>query len=132
MKQIVLSVLLLSAAPVVGAPAPFQKADRRTDLQKLQGDWHAIRRTRHMKAHISGDRIHWEAEREETFRLFPGTEPKAIDVTRAGVGTFRGIYKLEGETITICTSSFPDDKRPPDFHGNSFFLEYTVLRRKAP
>jgi uncharacterized protein (TIGR03067 family) len=64
----------------------------------------------------------------------PAKEPKEIDLTR-GEGdkkqTILGIYKLEGETLTICTSSSGD--RPDEFSsrpGGRCLLR--VLTRDKP
>src|SRR4051812_11545090 len=39
MRRVVFSVLLGLAANAAAAPAPFAKPDRRSDLDRLQGEW---------------------------------------------------------------------------------------------
>jgi hypothetical protein len=43
MTRLVLSVLLLASASVAGAPAPLPKTERKTDLEKIQGEWIRLR-----------------------------------------------------------------------------------------
>jgi uncharacterized protein (TIGR03067 family) len=54
-----------------------------------------------------------------TCRLHPGQRPKAIDLTLAAGPdkgkTFLGIYKLEGDTYTICRPVDPGKERPTAF-----------------
>ena len=54
-----------------------------------------------------------------TCRLHPGQRPKAIDLTLAAGPdkgkTFLGIYKLEGDTYTICRPVAPGKERPTAF-----------------
>lgn len=54
-----------------------------------------------------------------TFALDPSKSPKAIDLTVADGPqkgqTFHGIYKLEGDTYTICRNVEPGKVRPAEF-----------------
>src|SRR5262249_13295270 len=43
MNRLALSVLLLAVTSVEAAPAPFPKNDRKSDLEKLQGEWDVIK-----------------------------------------------------------------------------------------
>jgi uncharacterized protein (TIGR03067 family) len=51
---------------------------------------------------------------EWTFRLDPTQEPKAIDLVSPRLGTYFGIYALEGDTLKI-TYGFELGKRPTSF-----------------
>ena len=54
-----------------------------------------------------------------TFKIDPAKSPKAIDFTYT-TGflkgkTFKGIYKIEGDDLTICRGLSPDTERPDEF-----------------
>jgi uncharacterized protein (TIGR03067 family) len=56
---------------------------------------------------------------EMTLKLLAGTRPSAMDLTVAEGEdkgkTFHAIYKLEGNTLTVCRSIHPDQPRPSEF-----------------
>ncbi len=56
---------------------------------------------------------------EFTFKLDPAKQPHAIDlVALAGQDkgkTYHGIYKIEGDTYTICRNVEPGKERPAEF-----------------
>jgi RNA polymerase sigma-70 factor (ECF subfamily) len=56
---------------------------------------------------------------ELTFRMDPSKTPRAIDLTvvegQLKGQTYHGIYKLEGDTYTICRPTLPDKARPTEF-----------------
>jgi hypothetical protein len=46
--------------------------------------------------------------------------------------TFKGIYRLSGDTLTICTNTKPDGNRPSRFAAEAgSFQTLTVLVRQA-
>ena len=54
-------------------------------------------------------------------RLDPAKKPKAIDITyddgpNKGK-TNRGVYRIDGDTLTICRHEQPDMPRPGDFNA---------------
>jgi uncharacterized protein (TIGR03067 family) len=54
---------------------------------------------------------------DSTFRLDPSQKPKAIDVTEEGhdgLQTLKGIYMLDGDSLTICVA-FKGEDRPKEF-----------------
>ena len=133
--RVFVSSLLLAGATVVAAPAPVQRADRRSDLERLQGRWEWTSEEGVKTAVISDNRIRWcvgeTDECEQAFGLDPAKNPKAIDlIVNLGSDSYTaiGVYSLEGDTLTIHQSGVD---RPPSFTargGDSL----TVFRRKSP
>jgi uncharacterized protein (TIGR03067 family) len=65
-------------------------------------------------------------DHDQTYKLDPTQRPKAIDVTDPRIGTFLGIYELEGDTLKIYYSL---DNRPAEFPGKSDVMKATVYKR---
>jgi RNA polymerase sigma factor (sigma-70 family) len=70
-------------------------------------------------------------DRVATYEIDPAPKPKTINVMTEKEGTFKGIYKLDGDTLTICASiGRGDNERPTEFEskeGGSTML--LVLKR---
>jgi uncharacterized protein (TIGR03067 family) len=65
---------------------------------------------------------HWTASSEgkiafdQLLRLDPTQSPKAIDFFDTDRGRFwRGIYSLQGDTLTVCDRNFENGERPKEF-----------------
>jgi hypothetical protein len=123
---------------LVAAPAPFAKTerpDRRSDLEKIQGEWHC----HDFRAVITGDRVRWYkggayAGLEEGIYLLPTARPKGIDVTvldpsHKNVGIIRrGIYELYDDVLFIREPRpIIEGPRPVSLEGPGHLL---VFRRK--
>jgi hypothetical protein len=69
--------------------------------------------------------------REEwLLRVAGARSPRRLDIAVVGGGrTMRGIYKLEGDTLTVCYAR-PGKPRPREFHNREQWL--LVLKRKKP
>ena len=116
-------LLVLTAIAAAGDPS---------DKDLLQGPWRVI------AADIAGKKVSAEELRElqkdpmvfrgdklvgryeATFKLDPSKNPKEIDVTpstKPGMEkmVFRGIYRLDGDELTLCLSSVPNGDRPANF-----------------
>jgi uncharacterized protein (TIGR03067 family) len=141
MKRRVL--MLVAACVLVAADAKEDAAAK--DKEKLQGTWKVESATRGgkeapaeraqaMRLVIEGDQI---TVKEGTmaeaamFTLLPDQKPPAIDIkpNRPGEKTVRGIYRLEGDTLTMCWSR--EGGRPTEFaskEGSGAIL--LVLKRQ--
>jgi uncharacterized protein (TIGR03067 family) len=127
-------VFLLVFWTLTGAAAAEDPA--KEELRRHQGTWVATSSVyngekapadlvRTIKRAVAGDHVVW-MRGEKSFagtriELYPREEPKAIDVIPDG-GPNRGhrvlgIYKLEGNALTICMAS-PGQVRPREFKAD--------------
>jgi len=130
--------LLTLAAPRAAADPgdPDERA-----REKLQGSWQVVSieivGTPYKGAGglwvIRGDKISGVG----TFRLVPGTEPKALDLLTLTNQKWLGIYSLEGDELKMCfarSGKFDDREgcnRPQDFEPRKFHLMITARRTDA-
>jgi uncharacterized protein (TIGR03067 family) len=116
-----------------GKPTETTRGDlAKADLEKFQGTWKiasitvdgrevADEPTKGFKVSVKGDRYTvtlGELTLEATFTLDPSKTPKAIDITyrdEAESRTFKGIYRLEGESFTMSRPRRPEGERPAEF-----------------
>ena len=134
MRLISATCLLILATGVVSAfGQPAEEAQR-----KLQGTWTATRAERDGKAvdDVVGNRLSFTGNRfriqsrdgkplySGTVRVDPGAKPAAIDFehtegTQTGKA-WKGIYTLDGDTLTVCDNAPNLDKgRPAAFEAKS-------------
>ena len=119
---------LLVVGLLMGADQPSDAAKK--DLEKLQGEWKIEKAQRGGEAApaellgklsltIKGDSmtVSEGSARDEkaTISLDPGKSPAAIDIkpARPGRETVLGIYKLNGDSLTLCWSK--EGARPTEF-----------------
>jgi uncharacterized protein (TIGR03067 family) len=137
MRRSALLLLLLAAvASLAFAPAPLPKPDpTKADWQKLQGKWVRLSFTvggqpMQMKdtttVVFSGNRLKYTgptmSTHEWSINLDAKKKPKVLDMTGVQGGekgvTYWGIYRLEGDTLTVCGFKGTNDSaRPRDFNG---------------
>ena len=58
-----------------------------------------------------------EERRITTYRVDPSKSPSQIDVTTQFDSVLRGIYKFEGDKLTICLARHEDGARPTEFEA---------------
>jgi uncharacterized protein (TIGR03067 family) len=126
-----IAILLCGLSSLAG---PVRAADAaREELARLQGTWVMTaleingeklpaEKFQSTKLEITGDRYITDTGRgrhEATLKLDPAKDPRTIDMTFADGpnkgDTAEGIYKLEGDTLTICRPRLPPQPRPTEF-----------------
>lgn len=129
-----LHLLTLSLTVIVSACGPYHSVPGDSDLPaftgKVSGDYQRLQGTWIVKGselqglalipdavfHFSGNQ-HWhdgDKDREWFFALDESSSPKAIDFYDKKSRVVRGIYKLEGNQLTLCTVA-PGRPRPTEF-----------------
>jgi uncharacterized protein (TIGR03067 family) len=116
--------LLSACATVRTPPVAATTGPLVGDEQRLQGSWKVIHnelmrtQTPQMlgRVHIYfGHRFRLDTDKgSEEFRIYEQSEPKRIDFDDGHNLLIKGIYKLEGDRLTICTAA-PGDPRPTSF-----------------
>ena len=131
---------LIAVVLLIGADAPAQ--DAKKEVEKLQGDWTLVTveikgkvvpakdATNVRKVTIKGDQ--WTITGDgggkgtgSTLKIDPSKDPKTLDlIFKRGEKEVirRGIYKLEGDTLTVCSAN-PDAERPKDFKSTEGRIE---------
>ena len=126
-------MLILGTGLVPAFAQPAEEAQK-----KLQGTWSATKAERDGKAadDVVGHRLSFTGSRfqirskdgkplyEGTFRVDPGTKPAAIDFEQTEGAlkgkSWKGIYALDGDTLTTCDNAPNLDKgRPAAFEAKT-------------
>jgi uncharacterized protein (TIGR03067 family) len=119
-----LAIIILRAFTVAAQDA---KDATQQDLDKLQGEWVLASKLRRgvagEKFTIKGTELENEAtdtkgkvfRGKATIKLDATKEPKVFDRTYANGDVRLGIYKLEGDTLTICRAVANSKVRPKNF-----------------
>jgi uncharacterized protein (TIGR03067 family) len=146
--------LRLLAAEQRGRPAPTapsaeraRKVPAKTDQETLQGAWSLVAaeggpgkasldelKRIAGKMELTGGKVVWTQggdAKDATFKLGATREPKEIDIDLIGEA-YRGIYKLDGDRLTVCLSRLPV-KRPAAFaaRAGSKFPMLLVYQRSS-
>jgi uncharacterized protein (TIGR03067 family) len=130
-------LLILAVGLLLAADDPKDEAKEKAvkeELKKLEGSWEVVQMER------AGERLPPEKVKalnmqmifkekqvfskiggaiggtatEASYQIDPTQEPKTIDVTDKNKDLSRGIYKLDGELLTVC-SARPGRDRPTEF-----------------
>jgi uncharacterized protein (TIGR03067 family) len=125
-------VTILTAGLLLAADAP-QSGAAGQDQDRLQGAWGLVsvevngqpltmEKLKESRLEVRGESYGFRLGKtvlDLTCRLHPAQQPKGIDLTVASGPnkgqTFLGIYKLEGDTYTICRPVAPGKGRPTAF-----------------
>jgi uncharacterized protein (TIGR03067 family) len=123
---------LLVCLSAVAAPIP--KVLKRDALQEIVGEWYEQEaKARMWWFKIDGTAGGGDLTKQEysgRIRLDGSTEPKSIDWTSDNGQTWRcGIYKVEGNTLTILMNDKPTDSRPIAFEESKQTTLVTMTRR---
>jgi uncharacterized protein (TIGR03067 family) len=122
------SVVMVSAILVL-ATGFSAGGEQKGDKENLQGEWLVVsmelsgQKTTLFDGNnlvIKGDEWAGPASGKNTFKIDSTKNPKEIDLESDKGGklnTWRGIYKIEGDTFTFCRSHAPDGARPKEFKG---------------
>jgi len=147
MRPCAVVIVALFAATAVSADDAKDKADEavKQEQEKLKGKWKVVRHEFSGRIgkeafgepdEIKGDK--WLRPQRKTaeygLKLDPAKDPKQVELTadRLGDKTLKGIYKLDGDKLTICYAYAPDLPRPTEFktkRGDNCYL-YELERVK--
>src|SRR6185437_6378259 len=138
-KALMTAVIVVSFTATVAADAPKQDDDK-GDVKKLQGTWQVIKlidsnekatpaeEAPRLKIELNGDHLIFRNDKGNRVKKMKykgdaAKKPKAIDIIDiVGSVESEGIYKLDGEELTICfTDSRPGEKmaaRPTQFKAS--------------
>jgi uncharacterized protein (TIGR03067 family) len=136
-------LMLVAAGALVAADAKEDAATK--DREKMQGTWKvasatkggkqaAAERLKEMRLVVQGDKMtvrDGTRDEEATFTLAPDQKPPAMDIKPRGAGrkTILGVYRFEGDALTMCWSR--EGERPREFaskEGSDAIL--LVLKRE--
>jgi uncharacterized protein (TIGR03067 family) len=134
---------------ILGTGLPSALAEPAEEAQKeLQGTWTATKAQRDGKAadDIVGHRLSLTGNRfqirsgdgkplyEGTFRVDPGAKPAAFDFEHTAGAlkgkVWKGIYALDGDTLTTCDNGPDPDKGRPTAFGAKAGSGYIVITFK--
>jgi len=149
-----------STAPVVAGVAiqspgdPDEHVLAKADLELMQGDWTRVSTEIQGKTTLYDDIPPRLIVRKDSFtfgtdqtgnrndekvELHPDQNPKASDLTPEGEAagplkgkTYPGIYKIEGDTLTLCLSIKAGSKRPTKFATQDTYWVLDIYKRPKP
>ena len=109
--------------------------DATKDAANIEGTWVVESATAEGKPEedVQGDKLTFEKgmltikskkenkkEEKGTYKLDPSTTPRSIDFQEQGKDkVMKGIYKLDGDKLTICVSPEAETKRPTEFSAKA-------------
>lgn len=128
-------------------PESKEKVPTKSDADAIQGSWSTVAQEANgekqekdkLKKHtwiFDGEKLTIKEEnnaREHSFKLDPGKNPKTIDIAdKRGDGIGLGIYKLDGDTLTMALDK-PQRDRPKEFTTKKESTHVVVvLKRDEP
>jgi uncharacterized protein (TIGR03067 family) len=141
------AILLAATLSLSFAPAPFPKPDpTKEDTKKLQGTWIKVRSfppgngEGEGRLEINGGRMRYSLQGtlagEYSLSIDARKKPKLF--TFKGTGGladgfgYRGIYRLEGDQLTICYVMGDGLQRPTDFDTSKDGVILSAYKRQKP
>jgi RNA polymerase sigma factor (sigma-70 family) len=120
----------------------------KSDKQLLQGKWRIVsaeiggkkpsddefQRMQENPVEFKGDTVRIRLQSD--YKIDPTKSPKEIDITpqegpeNEKGKTFRGIYRLKGDEMTLCISMMPDGERPTGFTSQPGELVGVVVLKR--
>jgi uncharacterized protein (TIGR03067 family) len=145
------AILLAAAVSLAFAPAPFPKPPKpdptKEDTKKLQGTWLKVRAFPPNNGEgegilvITGQNMRYSLQGNPvgkyTLTIDAQKKPKVFDFkgTASGIEglSYRGIYQLEKDTLTICYVMDGNERaRPTDFDTSKGGVIVSVYKRQKP
>jgi uncharacterized protein (TIGR03067 family) len=139
----------LAGILLLGATLPIANADDH-GLKALEGTWRMVECVntggrqdpeliKEFRLVIKGN-VHDEINPAEivhaTIRVDEATNPKSIDTTFTSGAqkneTTKGIYKLEGDRLTICRNHTAERPRPEKFESPEFTFVVLIVWERVP
>ena len=133
--------------PVQKEDVPAQNAqDAKQEFDKLQGEWTLVStevggkkrpNTVNAVSKLTISENQWvvtyrdfASNARSTIEIDPSKDPKTIDLTLRGEEEpARGIYKLEGDTLTVCRNALVGGERPKEFKTTQETGDLSVWKR---
>jgi uncharacterized protein (TIGR03067 family) len=142
------ALLLATILSTAFAPAPLPKPDpTKEDLRKMQGEWvrtsyssggTELATARGATIVLTGSRLEYSQNGASlgkyTIALDAKKKPRALDFKEISTPTgpsYRGIYRLEGDTLTICYRvGAEESNRPTEFDSSKQGVVISVYKRQ--
>jgi len=155
MRWLLVSIPIVALSSVTGCSEPRSPGAAArasspkvtgSDLDQLHGTWRIETSTwngvedpdmaKSVTIHFQGDKfiiVDRDGNRqEETIKLMPDRNPKAIDCTSKGGGQpAPGIYSLKGDTFRWCSAGGTNKIRPTEFSSRAGSRQSLLVLRRA-
>jgi len=142
MRQIVLTLALAMLISFEAGAKPIPKSVQnqppKNDMVLLQGEWMVVSIEAPKNVTPSPDRRlkvnsnEWVFSHGKfDFKIDATKSPKQIDLMKEPGKVWPGIFKIEGDTLTLCRSHGAGGERPTAFAGGPGIMLY-VYKRSTP
>jgi uncharacterized protein (TIGR03067 family) len=128
-----LPILFLLAVNLIASEDPVKKATREADQAKLQGTWKVVSlvnsgepvsaaKLKDARLIVETNKYTYKGEEnyQGTFTLDSSATPRVVNATFVDKfgkeqGVAVGIYRLDGNRVTICWGELGEERRPKTF-----------------